>query len=191
MVSVIVLKSDYDYWSEASLKKAVKWILANKAEIVEHDETKEIGSMTFRIKMPLIVRLLNFVGFKPKHEEVPFSANAVYQRDRNICQYWHKDENGKRFKYRCTVDDRTIDHVIPVSRNGKSGFANCVCACRTCNEKIKKNRLPKEAGLELIRKPEAPKRDKSVMVKIVFPYNPKKKTHNIYLEKYLGGKFVY
>jgi len=191
MAAVIVLKSDYDFWTEATIQKTIKWILAGKAEIVEQDETKEIGSVTFKIKMPLIVRLLEFAGFKAKREEVPFSANAVYQRDRNLCQYWHKDENGKRYQHRCTVNDRTIDHVIPVSRGGKSSFGNCVCACRTCNEKVKKNRTPAEAGLKLVREPQEPKRDKSVWVRITFPYNPGKVAHRIYFEKYLKGQIAY
>lgn len=191
MASVIVLKSDYDFCREASLQKVLKWFIAGKIDIVEEDEEREIGSLTFRIKVPLIVRLVNFFGYKPKSEEVPFSSNAVYERDRNICQYWHHDEMGKRFKYRCTIEDRTIDHVIPTSRGGRNNFENTVCACRSCNELIKKNRTPEEAGMELIRQPFVPTKDRGVIVKISFPFNPKKRSHQLYLEKYLGGSIAY
>lgn len=191
MSSVLVLTAANDYWAEVSVKKALKWAVAGKINILEQDDSQEVGSMTFKIKLPLIVQLLEWMGYKPKREEVSFSANAVYQRDRNFCQYWHKDENGKRFKHRCTVDDRTIDHIMPVSRGGKGGFLNCVCACRHCNERIKKNRTPKEAGLVLIQEPKVPKRSRDDWVRITFPFRPGKKTHTIYLEKYLGGMIRY
>jgi len=46
----------------------------------------------------------------------------------------------------------TLDHLVPVSRGGKSTKTNCVPACKSCNNK-KKNLLPMEwedslAGLD-------------------------------------------
>lgn len=191
MISVMVLNRNNDYWSETTLKKAMKWLVAEKAEIVECDETREIGSIQFRIKMPLIVRLIRFFSYKPKNEKVVFGPRAIYKRDRNYCQYWHKDEDGTRFKYRCNVNDRTIDHVMPASRGGKNWFNNCVCACRHCNEIIKKNRTPKEAGLVLIKEPVVPKVKMDENVKITFPFNPTNRSHNLYFEKYLRGVIAY
>ncbi len=37
----------------------------------------------------------------------------------------------------------TLDHLVPVSRGGKSTKTNCVAACKSCNNK-KKNLLPME-----------------------------------------------
>lgn len=37
----------------------------------------------------------------------------------------------------------TLDHVVPVSRGGKSTRGNCVPACKDCNNK-KKHLLPME-----------------------------------------------
>ncbi|MEJ2199734.1 MAG: HNH endonuclease signature motif containing protein [Desulfuromonadaceae bacterium] len=37
----------------------------------------------------------------------------------------------------------TLDHVVPISRGGKSTRGNCVPACKDCNNK-KKNLLPME-----------------------------------------------
>lgn len=37
----------------------------------------------------------------------------------------------------------TLDHLVPVSRGGKSTKTNCVPACKSCNNK-KKNLLPME-----------------------------------------------
>jgi len=37
----------------------------------------------------------------------------------------------------------TLDHLVPISRGGKSTRGNCVAACKDCNNK-KKNLLPVE-----------------------------------------------
>lgn len=194
MDSVIVLNKNYEFWTETSVRKVLKWLIQDKIEVVVTHETEVIGSISFRIKMPLVVRLLNFVGFKPKSELIPFSQEAVFNRDSNVCQYYHDwvlDENGsrvaaKRHRYRCTSDDRTIDHVIPLSRGGANNFRNCVCACRICNEQLKRNKTPVEAGLQLIRIPVVPRRNKDSLVVATFNYNPKKIAHKRYFEEVLG-----
>jgi len=187
MSTVVVLNRNYEYWTEVSIKKVLKWMSQEKIEIVVTHETEEIGSVSLRIKMPLVVRLLKFVGFKPKTETIPFSNEAVFARDHDYCQFYHFDENGKKFKHKCNSTDRTIDHLTPLSRGGKNNsFLNEVTACRHCNEVIKRNRTPKECGLELIRAPFIPKRDKNSFVVARFTYNPKKLAHKKYLEQILG-----
>jgi 5-methylcytosine-specific restriction endonuclease McrA len=181
MRSVVVLNADYNYWTEVDLKRVLKWMVKDKIEVVVSHETEEIRSVEFRIKLPLVVRLLHYVGYKPKTEIVPYSQEAVFYRDDNICQYYHHDSNGKKYKYKCDSEERTLDHIIPVSRGGKSAFENVVCACRQCNEVIKKNHTPEEAGLELIRNPYVPRRDKNSFVVMKFTYNPKKLSHKIYM----------
>ena len=180
MQSVVVLNADYDYWGESDLHRVIKLFVKDKIEIILCDETKEIKSIEFRIKLPLVVRLLKRVGYKPKTEVIAYSQEAVFYRDDNICQYYHKDNAGKKFIYKCDYNSRTIDHLIPVSRGGKSEFNNVVCACRNCNENIKRNRTPDEAGLELIRKPHIPVRDVHSFVVMKFTYNQNKLSHKIY-----------
>jgi 5-methylcytosine-specific restriction endonuclease McrA len=114
---------------------------------------------------------------------------AVYGRDNSQCQYWHYKENGQRYIYQCTEEDRTIDHVVPKARGGRTSFENCVTACRTCNERVKKNKLPKEAGLELIREPRKPRSRKGEYAYFRFTFNPHKLSHRYYLEKVLKREF--
>ena len=186
MENVIVLNRNFEYWREAPIKKVLTWFVQDKIEVVVEHESQEVGSVTFRIKMPLVVRLLHFVGYKPKSAIIPFSQEAVFNRDNYICQFYHKDENGKKIRYKCNYDEATIDHIVPLSHGGKSEFRNCVCACRKCNEILKKNRTPREAGLELIRIPVIPKRDKNSYVIARFNYNPKKLAHIKYFKEILG-----
>jgi 5-methylcytosine-specific restriction endonuclease McrA len=49
----------------------------------------------------------------------------------------------------------TIDHVIPISRGGKTKFENCVAACRACNN-LKGDKKPSESGMFLRRQPHSP-----------------------------------
>ena len=195
MASVVVLTRDGYYWGERSLKDTIKLYLKGKVHILSADESKVIHSgisrdgITFKMPAPLVVQLIKFWGYNIKKDVVAYSDRAVFDRDRNICQYWHKDSKGKRFKYKCTNDERTIDHVIPKDQGGTKSFTNSVCACRHCNNVLKKNRTPKEAGMSLIRVPEAPILRKGDMVIINFSFNPKSKSHRAYLRDVMRVNF--
>ena len=54
--------------------------------------------------------------------------------DRGLCYYCHK---------KVGRDHLTMDHLVPLSRGGKSTKGNIVAACKTCNNK-KKYLLPIE-----------------------------------------------
>ncbi len=53
---------------------------------------------------------------------------------RGVCHYCHSDVGRERL---------TMDHVVPLSRGGKSKKGNIVPACKECNNK-KKSLLPIE-----------------------------------------------
>jgi hypothetical protein len=55
---------------------------------------------------------------------VKFSRGNIYLRDHNRCQYC-----GKKF----SSSELSLDHVMPISRGGKSTWENVVCACLPCN----------------------------------------------------------
>ncbi len=194
MSSVVVLTSNFAYWGERSVRDAVLLHCRGKIEILKADDSKVITAginkqgITFKMSAPLVIRLLDFVGYHIKKDTVEYSDNAVYERDRNVCQYWHHKENGKRFKYRCTTEERTIDHVIPKYTGAQKSFKNCVCCCRHCNEKVKRNRTPKEAGMILLREPKAPRFRKGDMAIMTFSFNPRSIAHVAYFD-YIGVEF--
>ena len=68
-------------------------------------------------------------------------------RDGNRCQYC-----GHKF----SSSELSLDHVIPLSRGGRSNWENVVCACLSCNVK-KGNRSPHEASMKLIAQPKKPR----------------------------------
>jgi hypothetical protein len=67
-------------------------------------------------------------------------------------------------------------------------FENCVTACRNCNERLKKNHTPQEAGMLLIRKPTVPKSRKGDIAIVTFTFNPHNEAHKTYYEA-LGVSF--
>ena len=185
MENVIVLTKSFQYHREAPLRTVLKWIAKNKIEIVLEHAEREIVGVQIRIRAPLVVRLLDFVGYKIKRNTDKYSPGAVYDRDNNICQYWHKDENGKKHKHTCVVGERSIDHIIPQDKKGADSFENCVCACKTHNAE-KSNRPLSETGFELIRKPRVPRNRKGEMAIFKFAFDPEKLSHRYYFEKFLG-----
>jgi len=187
--SIVVLNQRYEYHTEAKLKKVVKWLIKDKAKIVVEKKDQSIRSEKLRMGMPMVVCLIHFKGFMIKSNNVPYSDYGVYDRDNNRCQYWHHHSSGKKFVYQCTEEDRTIDHVTPKSRGGKTSYENCVCCCRRCNELLKKDLTPKQAGMELIKRPTTPQNRRGEMASFKFAYNPHKPSHKVYMEEFLQKKF--
>ena len=61
---------------------------------------------------------------------------------RGICYYCHKN---------FLPDELTMDHLIPLSRGGRSTKGNIVPCCKICNTK-KKYLTPAEIALDKLRK---------------------------------------
>lgn len=74
---------------------------------------------------------------------IPFSRRNVIRRDGYCCVYC----GANRFL--------TVDHLVPLSRGGKSIWENTVTACTTCNCR-KGNRSLEQLGWTLEKKPKAP-----------------------------------
>jgi hypothetical protein len=124
MISVIVLNRNYQYWSEVSLKRALLWMQKNKIDVVLFEGNLKVKTPRLVVDAPIVVRLQDFIGYKIKYETIPYGSHNVFNRDNNICQYWHYNENGDPFKYQCSEDDRSIDHILPTSRGGVTNFLN-------------------------------------------------------------------
>jgi 5-methylcytosine-specific restriction endonuclease McrA len=189
--SVVVLNKYLEYWTDTSIRRAVSKIINNRASVVKEDKSVLLGtigigigteSILQPIYKPLVIKLLYFDYYRYKTDKVNYTDRAVFVRDQGICQYWHNNT-----QYKCLPSEMTIDHVIPLSRNGKANdFTNAVTCCRNCNEILKKNNTPEEAGLRLIRSPKIPKRIKGDAVRSFFIYNNKSLAHKAYIEFLMG-----
>ena len=154
MTHVIVLNSDYTYLNTVSWQRAICLMFKGKAEVLKYTE-KVVRNFdkTVIMKIPAVLKLMKLVRSIYK-SKVPFSKRNVMVRDGFVCAY-------------CGTKDKrlTIDHVIPVSKGGKTSFENCVAACKNCNS-TKNDRIPSEAGMYLKRQPYCPTISEFIRLKV-------------------------
>ncbi|MCW0221229.1 MAG: HNH endonuclease [Prosthecobacter sp.] len=104
-----------------------------------------IGTVHGPVRVPTVLVLARFDKVPKRRPK--FCAKAIWERDGGICQY-----TGRKLK----PSEGNIDHIVPVSRGGKSTWDNCVLADKKVNSK-KGSKLPEEAGLKLLRRPSVPR----------------------------------
>jgi 5-methylcytosine-specific restriction endonuclease McrA len=140
---------DFESWREVSeMRKHFK------AEAPNDDW---IRSVNFEVRVPRILRLLYYD--RMPRQRLRLNRRNIFARDANQCQYC-----GKRFP----TSELSLDHILPTCRGGGASWENLVCACVRCNVR-KGGRTPKEAGMQLIRKPIRPKRSPLLAVKLGNP----------------------
>lgn len=104
-----------------------------------------ISAAHSQVRIPEVVVLTKY-----KHVpdfDIRLTKRSIYLRDGGKCQYTG------RF---LSKSDYDIDHVIPRSRGGKNTWGNMVLCDKKVNRR-KADRTPREAGLDLIRKPFKPR----------------------------------
>jgi 5-methylcytosine-specific restriction endonuclease McrA len=143
MEQVLLLNITYEPLKIIGWKKAITLLTLGKVEVIE-EYGREVHSVTFTIKLPAVVRLLQMVR-RPKNP-VRFSRQNIYARDRYHCQYC-----GDKF----ASEELTYDHVTPKSRGGRTQWENIVTCCVNCNRQ-KGGRTPSEASMRLIKNPMRP-----------------------------------
>jgi 5-methylcytosine-specific restriction endonuclease McrA len=142
----LLLDKNYVALSIVTLRKAIKLMVNGKAEpVCDVRVVTKVQHCNGQFIVPSVLRLLTTVPWKAHMGHSRFSRRNVIVRDNNECQYC-----GKK-----VTKNATIDHVIPVSRGGKSEYTNCVTSCHDCNNN-KANKTPSEAGLKLKHKPKNP-----------------------------------
>lgn len=145
MEQTLLLNSSYEPLDVVSWQHAITLWCRGKVEIVaEHDRL--IRSVTVKIKVPSIVRLLVYVRSRRRQDAVRFTRANIYGRDGHRCQYCGET---------MATEDLTFDHVIPATQGGRKGWENITTACVPCNRK-KGGRTPTEAGMRLLRQPRKP-----------------------------------
>ena len=121
------------------------WVSACMAGRVESINGDWVRTVSMRFRVPRVIRLLRYSSM-PKWE-VKFNRRNIILRDRLKCQYCGK---------KISIEEATLDHVIPRTDGGKTTWDNVVLACSRCNTK-KGGRRPAAAGMRLIKRPSKPK----------------------------------
>lgn len=140
MDSCIILNADYTFLNIVSWQKSITLMVKGKTEVLKYtDKIVKNFEKTVIMKIPAVMKLIKIIRIIYR-THVPFNKRNVIVRDEFRCAYC--GANPKKL---------TVDHVVPISKGGKSTFENCVAACKECNAK-KSNRLPSEANMYFQRK---------------------------------------
>ena len=140
---VLILNASFEPLHVCSVKRAIALLMLDVAVRVE-DADAVLRTPTRAVPVPSVVRLKRYVR-RPHRQKVAFNRRNLFRRDDHRCQYCGRH-----------ASDLTLDHVLPRSRGGPTGWENVVACCRSCNAK-KRDRTPDEAGMTLARKPVAPR----------------------------------
>lgn len=115
---------------------AIKYLVLDKAHVLEWHEDWIVHSANWETKVPSVMILREYQ--KPK-TSVRFSKQNVFLRDQYVCQYCDIPVNRRT---------ATLDHVLPISHGGKSTWENSTTSCGPCNSSkgnkkhIKPHRAP-------------------------------------------------
>ncbi len=123
---------------------AAAWLELSEAEVPEDNEAY-VNTVRLRIRVPKVLLLRGYAQLPA--QEVKFNRENLFERDNYRCQYC-----GNGFE----ASQLNMDHVIPRDRGGRTSWENIVTSCIKCNSR-KANRLPHQANMHLIRKPERPR----------------------------------
>jgi len=133
--------------STVSWRDAIMYIYHDKCDVLEWYDDWVVRSQRWETRVPAVIMLKDYLRRKEKPR---FSKSNVYLRDQYHCGYCGVDVNNAT---------ATLDHVLPLSRGGKTSWDNIITACGPCNSKkgnrtdIKPRYAPYQPGyFELVRK---------------------------------------
>lgn len=148
MSDCLVLDKNWRPVGFCSWENAIKLSWEGAATIIREDESgRQLHSPSITIGFPRVI-VVRSAWKRRKKMSLPCSRRNLLIRDHARCQYCGKT---------VSVDDYTIDHVIPLCQGGpKNGWSNQVVACISCN-KEKGGMTPEEVGMRLLYSPAEPK----------------------------------
>ena len=126
MSDTLVLNADGQPYSllplsTISWQESIKYLILEKVHVLEWYDDWMVSSPSWETKVPAVIMIKRYVK---KNSKVRFTKYNVMLRDNFECQY-------------CGVlldtKTATMDHVLPVSKGGRTTFENVVTSCGPCN----------------------------------------------------------
>jgi 5-methylcytosine-specific restriction endonuclease McrA len=105
-----------------------------------------LRSPSMQVRVPTVLIAKNFDKMPTVRYGGKPSSRQIFDRDKGIDQY-----TGKKL----TVEEASVDHVIPTSKGGTNDWHNMVLTHKLINFK-KGNKFNDEVGLRLIKEPTRP-----------------------------------
>ena len=154
---VLVLNASYEPINVCTVRRAAVLVLKERAEILERGEWA-LHAEALTLPRPTVIRLTTYVRIPRDAHRRKITRRAVFARDRWTCQYCGHERG-----------NLTVDHVIPRSKGGGSGWENIVTCCAPCNRR-KGDRLPRQANMVPRRPPGAP--SATIFIHVAAPVIP-------------------
>jgi 5-methylcytosine-specific restriction endonuclease McrA len=139
---VLVLNATYEPINVCTVRRATVLLLKAKAEVIEIGPG-DLHWASGSLPKPVVIRLITYVRVPRDSHKRKITRRAVFARDGWQCMYC-----GARTSL-------TVDHVIPRSKGGGSGWDNIVASCAPCNRR-KGDRLPHQVDMHPRVKPRTP-----------------------------------
>jgi 5-methylcytosine-specific restriction endonuclease McrA len=137
---VLLLNQTYEPLGTVSVARAVIMTLKNTVTVEENDGARVLRSAHAEFPIPSVIRRRTYINIRRRREASGMKRMRIYMRDKYRCQYCGA---------RKSVNDLTLDHILPRSRGGDNSPVNIVTACVPCNNR-KSNRTPDEARMPLL-----------------------------------------
>lgn len=145
-------------------QEAIKYMWLDRVQVLEWYDDWIVRSPTWETRVPAVIMVKDFVK---KNKNPRFSKFNITLRDEFKCQYC------------CETVSRsnvTMDHVLPISKGGKTNWENIVAACGPCNHK-KGN----ETKMKPIRAPYRPSYYELANLRKKYPFEIKHPSWRDYL----------
>ena len=148
-MSCLALNASFEPLTLLPLRRALRLIIDEKAEILEVDEGRVFRSERRDLPCPSVIRLKRFVHV-PRKFRRQVTNTFLFARDAYRCQYCGRHRSQLRHR-----EFLTRDHVVPISRGGDNTWGNVVTACSPCNNR-KGSHLGIEVGMVPLHTPHEP-----------------------------------
>jgi 5-methylcytosine-specific restriction endonuclease McrA len=104
-------------------EESIRYLVTEKATVIEWYSDWVVHSARWSTRVPAVMILKEY---QKKKTGVRFTKGNVFLRDEYRCQYCGTEVNRKT---------ATLDHVLPISHDGKTSWENCTTACGSCNSR--------------------------------------------------------
>jgi 5-methylcytosine-specific restriction endonuclease McrA len=124
MNDCLVVDSTHRPIAYCNWMEAIKLCYEGIADVIKEDAEKEVHSPSVTMKIPRVISIRNYVSKRYKVDRITLTRRNIAIRDDRRCQYCGIELSN---------EEQTLDHVIPVSKGGKSVWENLVLCCKPCN----------------------------------------------------------
>jgi 5-methylcytosine-specific restriction endonuclease McrA len=144
MADTLVLNADgipvsYLPLSTINWKESITYLWLDKVTVLEWYDDWIVRSSSWETRVPAVIMMKEMM----RRRRTPrFSKTNIFLRDLHHCQYCETQFSKSIL---------TLDHVLPLSKGGRTEWTNIVTACSPCNSRKGNSLVPKPK-----RKPHQP-----------------------------------